>query len=428
MFQLLTLASLSSLATALLWEAPISYTETRTGRNYNTIKISVGTPPQEFNVCLDTGSSDTWVAASNVTSIEDRFETQDSSSFVFKEPKQYFAVRYGEGSYAGGYWGFDTVSVGPTSVTDQGLAVVYDTDVTLGMFGLGPRALSSSLDAKFNQPAFAYTHHMDSLAQQHGISTAFSTWMAGNDRTGVVTFGGYDKSRYQGQLNMVPIVAGRQFNIQSETVAINNQLVYPHPGIYHVDTGSETMRLPLKLYNAIADQFEEPPRYPGAPIPCNQPLPKGNVTFRFGHGYIHVPLADLINPYRPDGHYWSGSDGRTLCKFGVVAAHDYTLGGAFLRAAYIFYDWDNQRMGLAQAKKSVSQNRHYIVAKRDQLDGEVSENSVSDDSDIPNIADTGNPGNTTVQIPVSTAVQANGVAKTGVTGAVVAASFFSFLF
>ncbi|KAG5360966.1 putative vacuolar protease A [Yarrowia sp. B02] len=215
MLQLLTLVTLAS---ASLLEAPLGYTS-HNGKNYNTIKVDVGTPKQSFELVLDTGSSDTWVPAPQIKSSV--FFDKNKSS-TYKTGLKLFAIGYGDGDYAGGYWSTDTISVGAAEAKEATFGLALSASTDLGTFGIGPPENSASLDQKFGWGlGFAYTHFVDQLSEQHGISPVFSTWMAGKDRTGVITFGGYDKSRFEGNLNTVPILAGLEYRAQSELLKIN---------------------------------------------------------------------------------------------------------------------------------------------------------------------------------------------------------------
>lgn len=68
---------------------------------YGTIEI--GTPPQEFTVIFDTGSSNTWVPSKKCHSLacylHNRYDSSDSETFE-RDPRE-FAIRYGSGAVEG---------------------------------------------------------------------------------------------------------------------------------------------------------------------------------------------------------------------------------------------------------------------------------------------------------------------------------------
>ena len=68
---------------------------------YGTIEI--GTPPQEFTVIFDTGSSNTWIPSKKCHSLacylHNRYDSSESETFE-RDPRK-FAIRYGSGAVEG---------------------------------------------------------------------------------------------------------------------------------------------------------------------------------------------------------------------------------------------------------------------------------------------------------------------------------------
>jgi cathepsin D len=81
--------------------------------------IALGTPPVAFNVVLDTGSADLWLASSACTEGCNGFPTFDSStSSSFSSTGSPFSVTYGSGK-ASGSLGTDVVQMAGFKVSKQ---------------------------------------------------------------------------------------------------------------------------------------------------------------------------------------------------------------------------------------------------------------------------------------------------------------------
>ncbi|KAI0684483.1 aspartic peptidase domain-containing protein, partial [Cerioporus squamosus] len=114
--------------------------------------IAVGTPAISYNVILDTGSSDLWLAASDglSSSQSDGIPTFDgNASSTFTDLNTPFTISYGSGA-ARGNLGQDAVQFAGFEVSDQVFGVVTQisnnllTSPVSGLMGLGFQSIASS--------------------------------------------------------------------------------------------------------------------------------------------------------------------------------------------------------------------------------------------------------------------------------------------
>ena len=112
--------------------------------------IAVGTPPVAFNVILDTGSSDLWLASSTCYTGCRNVPTFDgSNSTTFRNLTTAFAIQYGSGQ-AAGELATDTVQMAGFAVTGQTFALADRVSSGLlsnpvsGLMGLGWETIAAS--------------------------------------------------------------------------------------------------------------------------------------------------------------------------------------------------------------------------------------------------------------------------------------------
>ncbi|KAK3372061.1 aspartic peptidase domain-containing protein [Podospora didyma] len=325
----------------------------RSGMQY-IINLVLGTPGQSVPVIFDTGSDELWV--NPVCS------KSNSPSFCSAQPRFTMSTTIhnqgatGSITYGTGYVDFtyvdDFVKIGSAKVSQQTFGVAYDSAfATLGILGAGPNLFG------WDSP---YPYFIDNLVSQGFInSRAFSMDLRGfeSDR-GAIIYGGVDTKKYTGSLAKLPIVPdsespdgytrlyvwlagisvnqadGTVVNVYSKSAASKGQVVL-------LDSGYSVSALPKYIFDKLLAAF--PSATPVANsnlyyVDCLDKGQGGSVDFSFAGKVINVPYYDFIWHY-PESNF---------CLLGAYESDFAVLGDTFLRAAYVVYDWDNQKIHLAQ--------------------------------------------------------------------------------
>uniref|UniRef100_A0A8D1T0H1 Peptidase A1 domain-containing protein n=1 Tax=Sus scrofa TaxID=9823 RepID=A0A8D1T0H1_PIG len=307
-------------------------------RNYLDViyvgNISIGTPPQQFSVVFDTGSSDTWVPSIYCQSMacvtHNTFDPFQSTTFRF--PGFIVELQYATGAVTG-FLGYDTIQVGDLIIKDQAFAisqseddVVFENAAFDGIMGLS----FPSMAIEGTTPIF------DSLMNQSLIAqTVFAFYLSSNAQEGsVVMFGGVDKKYYKGDLKWVPLLQSHYWQIPLDKITWRGQIIGCPRGCQAiVDTGTTYLMGP----HATGSLWGSSPRkdqdtYPDIIFTINNvdyPVP--------AHAYIRKSF---------NGFCLSGLRARTD-TFPPKTA--WILGDVFLRMYFTVFDRGQNRIGLAPA-------------------------------------------------------------------------------
>ncbi|KZP26871.1 acid protease, partial [Athelia psychrophila] len=183
-------------------DTQISTPATNAATHY-TAEIGVGSPPTQYTLLIDTGSSNTWIGANKAY-------TPTSSSV---KTANNVSVSYGSGSFNGTEY-TDTVTLGDGLViAGQSIGVASSStglDGLDGILGIGPTDLTvGTLSPATSATIPTVTDNLFSqgIADTATIGISFEPTTSDNDANGELTFGGTDSSKFTGDITYVPITS-----------------------------------------------------------------------------------------------------------------------------------------------------------------------------------------------------------------------------
>lgn len=317
--------------------------------------ISIGTPPQEFSVLFDTGSSNLWVPSIHCSFwdiacwLHHRYNSGKSSSYVANGTK--FSIQYGRGSLSG-YISQDTISLAGLTVPGQqfGEAVsqpgfVFAVARFDGVLGMG----YPSISVAGVRPVFDTAMAAKLLPQN-----IFSFYINRNPRAAVggeLVLGGADDQHYEGALHYVNVTRKAYWQIAMDGVSVGNQLALCKGGCQAiVDTGTSLIVGPAKEVRALQRAIGALPLLMGEyMIPCKKIPSLPVISFTLGGKQFNLTGEDYVLK--------ESQLGVSICLSGFMAMDIpppagplWILGDVFIGRYYSVFDRDADRMGFAPAK------------------------------------------------------------------------------
>lgn len=220
------------------------------------INITIGTPPQQFAVQLDTGSSDIWVPSvrADICDVNPEaclvfgaFDSKASKTFKLVASDA-FEIQYQDGSQISGDFISDTLNIGGTSIKDMQMGLASSASRGVGIMGIG---FQSGESVSSQNPNLVYPNVINQLKNQKFVNTlAYSLWLndlgiycstnldwhhlisvSADSNSGSILFGGVDTEKYEGGLSVLPIQPdGASGGISSFTVALSGVSVVNKAG------------------------------------------------------------------------------------------------------------------------------------------------------------------------------------------------------
>lgn len=239
-------------------EENIVLRDLKNAQYYGTLKI--GSPPQDFDVVFDTGSSDMWVPSqacptnSGNCNQKKTFDSTSSTSYkeVEKGAKSDFSIMYGSGSVTGKY-GTDIVTLAEDyTVEGQTFAQVDSTD------GLGQLYLKAKFDGILGLafPSISRNPGVNTLIpnlKAKGVmeKSIFSFYL-GDNKDGELAIGGYDPDRMQGEITWVDLAYPGYWLVEMQSVKFGDSVISSGVTGGIMDTGTSLMYGPQKQVMSLA--------------------------------------------------------------------------------------------------------------------------------------------------------------------------------
>ncbi|XP_030070118.1 cathepsin E-A [Microcaecilia unicolor] len=322
--------------------------------------VGIGTPPQNFTVVFDTGSSNLWVPSvycvSEACRLHEKFRSFLSESY--RHGGRSFALQYGTGQLLG-VAGKDTLKISNLSIMNQDFGEsVLEPGMTFalahfdGVLGLG----YPSLAVAGAVPVF------DNILSQNLVEEplfSFHLKRENSDDGGELLFGGIDHSLYKGSIHWVPVTEKGYWQIKMDSVTVRGRNLFCANGCQAiVDSGTSLITGPAaqirKLHEAIGAMLS---RYGEYVLDCRRLSSIPSVTFTIGCKDYTLTAEQFILKERI-GDATVCISGFQSMDFNSSLGPVWILGDIFMSKYYCIFDRGNDRVGIAKLHHGKSHGRH----------------------------------------------------------------------
>lgn len=311
--------------------------------------ITIGTPPQNFSVVFDTGSSNLWVPSAECSWtnfacwIHNKYHSSKSTTYV-KDGRE-FALQYGTGSLKG-HLSQDTVNVAGLPVSEAIFGEAIDEPgITFvmakmdGILGLAyPTIAVDQVKPWFNQ------------AVDQGVVPAaqFAFYLSRNvGESGELTLGGVNTDRFTGDVDWHPVTRKAYWQIEMDGISTQGAAVCDGGCQAIVDSGTSLIAGPVDEIKAINTAIGALPMPTGQYIVnCKKLDVMPDVSFNLGSKtYTLKPRQYTLI---------ISQAGKTECISAFMgmdipppAGPLWILGDAFMGWYYTIFDFENNQVGFA---------------------------------------------------------------------------------
>ncbi|KAL5530021.1 APR1 [Sanghuangporus sanghuang] len=307
--------------------------------------VSLGTPPQEFKVILDTGSSNLWVPSTQCTSIACFLHAKydSSASSTYKKNGTAFKIQYGSGSMEG-FVSNDALSIGDLTIQGQDFAEATKEPGLAFAFGKFDGILGLAYDTiSVNH----ITPPFYSMINQGLLDAPVFSFRLGasDDDGGEAVFGGIDDSAYTGKISYVPIRRKAYWEVELEKVSFgDDELELDNTGAA-IDTGTSLIALPTDVADMLNAQIGAEKSWNGQyTVDCSKVPNLPDFTFYFNGQPYPLKGSDYI--LEVQGTCISSFTGMDINLPGGAL---WIVGDVFLRRYFTVYDLGRDAVGFAKS-------------------------------------------------------------------------------
>jgi len=362
--------------------------------------VTMGSPPQDQVVIIDTGSSDLYLDASSAEDCQQSgqnscrggtFNPSSSSSYKVVAPAPAFDTAFGDGSTASGPFASDMLGIGDVSISNVQFGLAQEVDSTtgyaVGLLGIGYSAIEATRNRYANVP--------EVLVETGLINSRLYSVFLNDQRdiSGSILFGGIDTSKYTGPLatlNLLPQLGGEVIDqFISVVTAVNATIGGKTHTITEggsadyaaysgsdkgmpvlLDTGSSGWSVDAEFYDKHFAPVFDFVRDDGL-CSCAHATSGDFVSLEFGGKVrIKVPASEFIIPvydiHTKQPVMFDPKNQACLVMISPLGPSEsgfQTLGDAILRSMYLVYDLDNAQVSIAQASEDDSAKPNIVTVQ-----------------------------------------------------------------
>ncbi|ANB11421.1 Yps7p [Sugiyamaella lignohabitans] len=364
---------------------------------YYTANVSIGSPPQNFSLVLDTtdgdilvygndldvcsGSPNTW---SNCA-FDQTFDPSQSETFLQTSNKQYFNSSLLDSDRVNGSYGVDIMEIGGKTLNQATIGLLSNSSsIVPGSLGLGftggtvSKFLSTLLDQEMiSSPVFSLFLTSGCYNDEDANSFQVS-----NGAQGSLLLGAVDTSRYNDPLYVIPMVPfSTNSTIDGKT---DNMGAYRYPsipltGLYVsnqelkanltssalnipviLDSSNIMSYLPYEVIVNIATQLNAAyvEEYRIWVQSCTFRDVQGEINFSFNGAVVSIPISrTLTELYDKETGKPFQINGDDICALMFSSSEDSgynALGVGVLTSMYLVIDLEQYVVGMAEPVDSIN--------------------------------------------------------------------------